>query len=87
MCIRDRDYVAALALMVNNLRMVFDCRVVIGGYVGSYIEEFLDEVAEAVAEKNPFERDGSYLSACNYRLEATAVGAALQYIDRFIKAI
>ncbi len=82
-----KDYVAALALMVNNLRMVFDCRVVIGGYVGSYIEEFLDEVAEAVAEKNPFERDGSYLSACNYRLEATAVGAALQYIDRFIKAI
>lgn len=81
------EYVDALALTVNNLRMIFDCRVVLGGYVGSYLEERLEDVIQAAAEKNTFERDAGYLSACNYRLEATAVGAALQYIERFIKEI
>ena len=81
------QYVKALVLTVNNLRMIFDCSVILGGYVGSYAEDFLAEVVEAAAQKNTFERDGGYLRACSYRLEATAVGAGLQFVERFIKQI
>lgn len=81
------QYVKALVLTVNNLRMIFDCSVILGGYVGSYADDFLAEVVEAAAQKNTFERDGGYLRACSYRLEATAVGAGLQFVERFIKQI
>ena len=67
--------------------MAFDCDVVLGGYVGPYLQDYLPEVQRLVAQHDPFEQDGSYVTICGYRTEASAVGAALHYIDHFIQTI
>ena len=80
-------YLNYLAQCVNNLRMVFDSEITIGGYVGTYIDEYMSYLQELCADKNTFEQVGNYVRACFYKSEATAVGAALLYLDAFTKSI
>lgn len=81
------EYLSYLAITINNLRMLYDCNVIVGGYVGAYMDEHLDQLQELLARRNTFEPDGTYLQCCKYKLEATAVGAALQLVKQFIDEI
>ena len=36
------NYLYYLSIAVNNLRMSFDCDIVIGGYIGSYFNEYIE---------------------------------------------
>lgn len=78
------EYLNYLAIEVNNLRMVFDCRVIIGGYVGSFIEPYIARLREKAESRNTFETDGTYILPCRYKVEASALGAALQCVESFI---
>ncbi len=80
-------YLDNLVLIINSLRMVYDCPVICGGYVGSHLSPHLPEIRRRLAQRNTFEPDGSYLFECAYRYEAAAVGAALNYLDSFIRSI
>lgn len=82
-----QEYVSHLTLTVSNLRMVFDGRVILGGYVGAYIGDLINDIRVPVANRNTFEPDGSYVHACAYRLEAAAVGAGLHYINELLEQI
>ncbi|MHC1749661.1 MAG: ROK family protein [Cellulosilyticaceae bacterium] len=81
------EYLENLSVTVNNLRMLFDCHVIVGGYVGSYMDEYIDILQNRVAKRNTFETNGNYVKVCRYKHETTAVGAALMHIDAFIKQI
>jgi predicted NBD/HSP70 family sugar kinase len=81
------NYLDYLATAVNNLRMTFDCSVIIGGYVGAYMEDYINDLQKRAADLNTFEEDGNYLRVCSYRTEAAAVGAALLHIGPFIDQI
>ena len=81
------EYLSYLAIVVNNLRMAFDCNVIIGGYVGSFIEPYLKDLQEKSASLNIFGLNAQYIQSCRYRLEASALGAALQHIETFISTI
>lgn len=81
------EYLRHLVTTVNNLRMLFDCNVIIGGYAGAYMDEHIDRLRALVARKNTFEDDGSYVHTCKYKLEATAVGAALSHVEKFIREV
>ena len=80
-------YLYYLSITVNNLRMLFDCRVIIGGYVGSYMEDYIVRLRELASRRNTFGPDGSYIRSCSYKLESIAVGAALLHIERLINGI
>lgn len=82
-----KKYTYYLALTVNNLRMLFDCRIILGGYVGSYMEPYIEPLRKRTAQHNSFEKDGGYLSVCRYRKDSSAVGAALLHIESFINGI
>lgn len=82
-----KDYLRHLAIQINNLRMIFDCRVILGGYVGSFIEPSMLFLKEEVKKLNTFELDASYIQPCRYRVEASALGAALLQIEAFIITI
>lgn len=75
------EYLDDLALAVTNLRMIFDCRIVLGGYVGGYLEKFMPELSQKVMKYNNFDVDTSYLRTGKYRLDAAAYGAALRFIE------
>ncbi|AOR24342.1 ROK family transcriptional regulator [Clostridium taeniosporum] len=82
-----KDYINKLAIVINNLRMAFDCNIILGGYVGAYLDEHIDEVKNSISKYNTFEIDIKYLRVCHYKLESSAVGAALLHIEDFIKQI
>jgi len=81
------EYLYYLVIAINNLRMLYDCNVILGGYVGAYLDDHIDYIRELAAKRNTFETDGSYVHACKYKLEATAVGAALQHVQNFINGV
>ncbi|HIS07312.1 MAG TPA: ROK family protein [Candidatus Choladocola avistercoris] len=81
------QYLDDLAVAVTNLRMIFDCRIVLGGYVGGYLAEFLPELSAKVMKYNNFDVDTGYLSAGKYKLNAAAYGAALGFIEKIFENI
>lgn len=78
------DYMDYLAIAVNNLRMCYDCDIILGGTVGSYMSDYIKEFRKKALALNPFEKSGDYILCCHYRTEAAAVGAAIYYINQFI---
>lgn len=80
-------YLDHTALVVDNLRMAFDCDVVLGGYVGSFMEPYMEEFRKRIAPLDIFDRDGSYAKACSYQKEASAFGAALYQMEEFLSSI
>ncbi len=82
-----REYLEHLAIAVNNLHMSFDCDVIVGGYVGAFLEEFGGPLRPLLEERNTFRPDASYLKFCRYRLDASAVGAALAQIEQFLQTV
>ncbi len=82
-----QEYLKYLAIAVNNLHMSFDCDVIVGGYVGAFLEEFGGPLRPLLEERNTFQAEASYLKFCRYRLEASAVGAALAQVEQFLQTI
>lgn len=81
-------YLHYLSILINNIRVCFDCDIVIGGYVGAYIENYLDRLKELVKERLTFGRkDTAFLKPCTLKLESSAVGGALYYINQFYEKI
>jgi len=78
------DYLDKLAIVMNNLRMIFDCDVVIGGEISRYFADYLDTLRERVRARHLFGRESDYVKLCSYIYEGPAKGAALYYIDMFI---
>lgn len=79
------EYLDYLAIAVNNLRMCYDCDIVLGGNVGAYMADYIDLFRQKTIRLNPFETDGSFIRVCRYRTEASAVGAAAYYVNEFIQ--
>ncbi len=82
-----QEYLKYLAVAVNNLHMSFDCDVIVGGYVGAFLKEFGGPLRSLLEERNTFQPEASYLKYCRYRLEASAVGAALTQIEPFLQML
>ena len=80
-------YMHHLSIIVNALYMAFDCSVILGGHVGSYMDDFINEFKALTAKRNSFEENAEYIKVCTYKMEASAVGAALQHIQPFIDRI
>ncbi|MFV0412054.1 MAG: ROK family protein [Oscillospiraceae bacterium] len=80
-------YLNHLALAINNLQLLFDNKIILGGYVGSYIGDYLGNLKQRVIALNPFAKDASFLHECRYKNQAIAAGAALNYISEFLRSI
>lgn len=80
-------YTSYLALALDNICMVLDCEIILGGYVGGYMENRLEDVRKKVAERYIFGKKGTLLRACTYKFEAAALGAALSVIEDFVEQI
>lgn len=81
------EYLEYLAITVTNLRMVFDCDIMLGGYVGGYLEEFLTDLSRKIRKYNNFDLDTSYLRTGRYKLEASAYGATLKFVDQYFESL
>ena len=82
-----QEYLNHLAVVVANLRMLFDCDIIIGGYVGSYMDEYIEQLRQLVAQRSPFDDKEDYVRPCRCKTEAIAAGSALSYISVFLNSI
>ena len=81
------EYKRYLLLAINNIRVCFDCQIILGGYVGSYLEPYLEEIKEGLEKYRLFEQNVDYVKVCYYKQEAAAMGVALLHIREFIKNV
>jgi len=77
------DYLYYLAIAIKNLRMLYDCKVILGGYLGAYIEPYLDKLKSMVHKSSSFEDSMDYLLVGKVKREALALGGALPFIHEF----
>lgn len=82
-----QEYLEHLATVVANLRMLFDCDIIIGGYVGSCMDEHIDDLRAILERRSTFDQTADYVQTCRCKTEAIAAGAALNYISAFLDSI
>lgn len=87
--IMDRwdEYTTYLSIAVNNIHMVLDCDIILGGYVGSCMEENIQDVKRKVLQRNTFAGDHTFIKECNYKVGAAALGAALMVMETFVEQV
>lgn len=81
------EYTTYLSISINNIHMVLDCDIILGGYVGSYIGEYIRDIRRKVLQRNTFAGDDSFIKTCNYKVGAAALGAALNMIETFVEQV
>lgn len=87
-CVQALDtYLDYLAVTVINLRMMLDCGIILGGYVGAYMDRCVEKLRERITKLNPYETDSAFVQPCHYKTEASAVGAGLPFIKKFMMEI
>ena len=82
-----QTYLKDLALAVRNIRVLYDCPVILGGYVGAYMEDHLDDLKKILDNYNSFDSNSDYVAACKYKTEAIAAGYALSFIKVFLAEV
>ncbi len=82
------DYLDNLAVAVNDIRMLFGCRIILGGYVGAYMEDYMDAICNKVNARSPFgEKAENFLVPCKKKEFSVATGAALYFVHKFFDNI
>lgn len=80
-------YTSYLAVAVNNIHMVLDCDVILGGYVGSSMGEFIRDVQNKVSERNTFAEGSTFIRTSSHKTGAAALGASLKVIELFLEQV
>lgn len=81
------EYLDHLVDAIVNAHVLYDSKIILGGYVGRYISDYLDELKKRVDVFNIFSDPNDFLQPCRYQVEAISAGAALIFISRFIDHI
>lgn len=83
---RWEDFLGSLAAAINNLHMVIDSEVILGGHLAPYMTE--DDLAYLTArlqEITAFPEKESFLSLGKRKSSTVAIGAALYYTKDFMQ--
>lgn len=81
------DYLDHLAIGINNIRMVLDCDIILGGVLAHFMSPYLEDLRQRLRSISPFETTGDYLKLSRYLSWSTCVGVALHFISDFIENI
>lgn len=81
------DVLDHLAIGINNLRMVFDCDIILGGFVSGRLGPYMEDLKMRIAARDPFDESVDYLKLGKYPERADMMGVAWHFIDDFINHI
>jgi predicted NBD/HSP70 family sugar kinase len=77
-------YLDYLATGINNIHTIFDSDVIIGGEIDQYLEQSSDILYQKLAALDSFNKPSRYLYFSRYGDKASAVGAALLFVNTFL---
>lgn len=79
------EYLQYLAILINNLHMVIESIVILGGNITSYFtEQDIFAIRQNVLKRSTFQDDASYIIQGKCRNDAVSIGAALPFIREFL---
>ena len=81
------NFLRHLAIGINNIRMVLDCDVVLGGFLTEYISPYFSQLKEYAAAINTFEPNADYLHLSILRRHTVPLGVALHFVVEFLEQI
>lgn len=81
------DVLQHLSLGINNLRMAFDCDVILGGFVSRYLGPYMDHLKKLTLARSSFDRNADYIRLGKYPLRAGMMGVAWHFTEAFIDSI
>lgn len=85
---RWREYLEYLSTAVNNLHMVMDCDVILGGHMAPYLTDAdLENLRKMAEEKSAFAEEKDYIFLSLSAGDSVPVGAALAYVKEFLDDI
>lgn len=85
---RWSEYLNWLALTINNVHMVIDSKVILGGHIAPFlISEDLERLFMLVQQRSPFPEGENFLTIGVQEKELIASGAAVSYLAEFISQI
>ena len=83
-----RKYLKYLALLINNLHLVIESAVILGGHIAAYLsDEDVAYIQSALASQSTFQDPTDYIVIGTCRSDAVPIGAALPYIKEFLDGI
>lgn len=87
-CGRWTEFLNWLARSLNDLHMLMDCPIVLGGYLAPYLtEEDLDRLFALIQLRTAFKEDENFLCIGVQEDNVVAAGAALPYIRDYLDAL
>jgi len=88
-CVAAFDqFLRYLSIFLHNIRMSFDCDIVLDGGMSQYVNQYIDALRDRIKTLDSFgSSNADFLKSCFYPLNASAVGGALFFIDGFIHSI
>ncbi len=84
---RWNAYLQDLAILVNSLYMLMDCDIIIGGYLAPYMEKYVGRLKQVAYARNGVFPQNDYIKLGRFQNEPAAAGAALRYVDGFLKSV
>lgn len=81
------DMLRHLAVAINNVHLVLDCDVVLGGFLTEYLQPWLPALRRYVLAGSPFEQNADFVQLSILRRHITPLGAALFFIREFISQV
>lgn len=80
------NFLVHLSMLINNLHMVIESPVILGGHITPYFAE--DDIAfirSEVMERSTFKDDTFYIVPGKCRNDAVSIGAALPFVKAFLE--
>lgn len=82
------DYLIHLAFAIKNINMIVDAPIIISGYLAPFFtEEDIQILLKNVNSASPFPLDRPQILIGNHGQYTPAIGAALFYVDQFIRSV
>lgn len=76
-----------LSIGIHNLRMAFDCNVILGGFASQYLAPYLPELKRRAMERSPFTLEEDYIKLGKYPTKAGMMGVAWHFMEDFINRV
>lgn len=81
------SYLDDLTTGINNLYIMSDSEVIVGGPVSRYLEPYMQDIRKRLSQKYAFDTDGSYCSLAKCTPLQADSGAALEFLTNYIRNV
>ena len=81
------DMLRHLAIGVNSIHMILDCKVVLGGFLSEYLQPYLPVLRQYVLAGDPFITNADFVQLSVVPHHITPLGAGLYFVREFIENV